>query len=405
LGKSVASAGDVNGDGYGDVIAGAIEYTNGEYEEGAAFVYIGSASGLSSTASTTLEGNQIEARLGYSVASADVNGDGFSDVVVGAPFYDNGESDEGVAFLYIGSASGLSNTPIETLEGNQADSYWGASVATAGDVNGDGFADVIVGARYYDNGESNEGAAFVYYGNSGDNTGLGLSLTPQTRQPQSSTPISPGLTSTSDTSFDVALATARHPAGRVPVALQIEVKPLGTLFDGTNLLTTSYTDSGLTGVAIQETIDNLDLGTGYHWRARVAVSPATGTPQGWGHWLYGGLSGHASGAHVFTAAPTLYADSDGDGFGDPAVFTTSRGSPAGYVPDNTDCDDTNAAISPAAVEICDALNLDENCNGLTNDADPTVTGQSTFYADTDGDGYGDPLNALLATAPYKLGAG
>ena len=165
LGWSVASAGDVNGDGYSDVIVGAIYYTNGQTNEGAAFVYHGSASGINTTAAATLESNQASAYLGNSVASAgDVNGDGYSDVIVGARLYDNGQTDEGAAFVYHGSASGINTTAAATLESNQDNAGFGWSVASAGDVNGDGYSDVIVGAIYYDNGETNEGAAFVYHG-------------------------------------------------------------------------------------------------------------------------------------------------------------------------------------------------------------------------------------------------
>jgi hypothetical protein len=165
LGKSVASAGDVNGDGFGDLVVGAPDYTNGESEEGAAFVYLGSGSGLATTAGWQVESEQDYAYFGTSVASAgDVNGDGFADVIVGSPYYDNGETEEGAAFVYIGSATGLSTTAITTLESNQENATLGGSVSSAGDVNGDGFGDVIVGAVHYNNGEYEEGAAFVYLG-------------------------------------------------------------------------------------------------------------------------------------------------------------------------------------------------------------------------------------------------
>ncbi len=113
----------------------------------------------------TAEGNQNGAWFGASIASAgDVDGDGFSDVIVGAPTYDNGELGEGRAFLYLGSANGLSTTPAWSAESNQVNAELGNSVATAGDVNGDGFSDVIVGAWQYDSDETNEGRVFVYLG-------------------------------------------------------------------------------------------------------------------------------------------------------------------------------------------------------------------------------------------------
>ena len=118
----------------------------------------------------TAESNQADADFGISVATAgDVNGDGFSDVIVGAIAYDNGQSDEGRAFVYHGSASGLSHHRRLDRGERSGRRCFGNSVATAGDVNGDGFSDVIVGRSCYDNGQTDEGRAFVYLGSA---TGL-----------------------------------------------------------------------------------------------------------------------------------------------------------------------------------------------------------------------------------------
>jgi Raf kinase inhibitor-like YbhB/YbcL family protein len=164
-GRSVSTAGDVNGDGYSDVVVGALRYDNGQTNEGRAYLYLGSTSGLSTTASWTGESNQASAQYGLSVSSAgDVNGDGYSDVLVGAYLYDNGETDEGRAYLYHGSASGLSTTAAWTGESNQASAYYGYSVSSAGDVNGDGYSDVVLGAAYYNNGNTDEGRAYLYLG-------------------------------------------------------------------------------------------------------------------------------------------------------------------------------------------------------------------------------------------------
>ena len=174
FGWSVASAGDVNGDGFDDVIVGALFFDNGQTDEGRAFVYHGSATGLSLTPAWTAESDQFSAEFGLSVAGAgDVDGDGFDDVIVGAPLFDNGETNEGRAFVYHGSATGLATTPGWTAESDQANAEFGTSVASAGDVNGDGFDDVIVGAYHFDNGQTDEGRAFVYHGSA-----TGLSTTP-----------------------------------------------------------------------------------------------------------------------------------------------------------------------------------------------------------------------------------
>jgi hypothetical protein len=165
FGNSVGTAGDVNNDGYDDVIVGAHYYDNGHTNEGRAYLYLGSASGLSNTASWTAESNQASAQLGHSVGTAgDVNNDGYDDVIVGANLYDNGQTNEGRAYLYLGSDSGLSTTSDWTAESNQAYAYFGYSVGTAGDVNNDGYDDVIVGAKNYSNGQTYEGRAFVYRG-------------------------------------------------------------------------------------------------------------------------------------------------------------------------------------------------------------------------------------------------
>ncbi|MCF0053738.1 FG-GAP-like repeat-containing protein [Dyadobacter sp. LJ53] len=163
-GYAVSSAGDVNGDGYSDVLVGAPLFDSGETNEGVVFVYHGSASGLSANAAVTLQSNQTEAQFGTSVSSAgDLNKDGYSDVIVGAPFYTKGETKEGAAMVYYGSASGL-NSVATILESNQLNAKFGRAVEGLGDVNGDGFSDVIVGAPLFDKGQVDEGAAFIYHG-------------------------------------------------------------------------------------------------------------------------------------------------------------------------------------------------------------------------------------------------
>jgi hypothetical protein len=167
----VASAGDVNGDGFDDVLVGAFAYTNGQTSEGRVDLYLGFDGGVAATPAWTVESNQTGAFLGSAIGTAgDVNGDGFADVIVGAPSYDNGQADEGRAWVYHGSGAGLSSVPAWTAESDQATAGFGGAVATAGDVNGDGFADVIVGAANFDNGQPDEGRAFVYHGSTG---GLG----------------------------------------------------------------------------------------------------------------------------------------------------------------------------------------------------------------------------------------
>ncbi len=162
MGTSVASAGDVNGDGFSDVIVGAIGYSNSQTNEGGAFIFLGSAVGVSTTIATTLESNAANAGFGISVALAgDMNGDGYSDVIVGAAGF---AAVNGAAFLYAGSDAGVDSASITQLQPSTPNGNFGYSVASAGDVNGDGYSDVIIGAPTYSNGVSQEGGAFIYHG-------------------------------------------------------------------------------------------------------------------------------------------------------------------------------------------------------------------------------------------------
>ena len=132
------------------------------------------------------QGNQAGAGFGASVATAgDVNGDGYSDVIVGAPLFNNGKSEEGMVWVWHGSEDGLSELHDWHAEANLVDASFGQSVATAGDVNRDGYADIIVGATRYTAGQYWEGAAFVWLGSeNGVNNECG-------RQPHKRTPASP----------------------------------------------------------------------------------------------------------------------------------------------------------------------------------------------------------------------
>ena len=163
-GKSVASAGDVDGDGYDDVIVGAPKYDTVNENAGKAYLYLGSATGLITIPAWTSSGDDQEnAGYGCSAANAgDVNGDGYDDVIVGAYGYNNST---GKAYLYLGSATGLSTVPAWTSSGDdQVGANYGCSVASAGDVDGDDYNDVIVGAYHYDTKQENAGKAYLYLG-------------------------------------------------------------------------------------------------------------------------------------------------------------------------------------------------------------------------------------------------
>lgn len=172
FGKSVAGAGDVNGDGYSDVIIGASKfiYTSGASDQGTAFIWFGSAIGLGAGLNPPFSqqlfgtGSNV-AYFGWWVTCAgDLNGDGYSDVAVSGYLEENGQTDEGMVRVYLGSASGVNTVPTAILESNQAGAWMGRSVSAAGDVNGDGYGDLLVGVARYTNGQSLEGASWLYFG-------------------------------------------------------------------------------------------------------------------------------------------------------------------------------------------------------------------------------------------------
>lgn len=109
--------------------------------QGAAYVFYGSNQGIVINNPKILQSNQPDAKMGTSVSSAgDVNGDGFADIIVGTPGYDKNQSDEGVAIVYYGTQNGITEvSPAPTQLGQSVpNGGFGVSVKTAGDVNGDG---------------------------------------------------------------------------------------------------------------------------------------------------------------------------------------------------------------------------------------------------------------------------
>jgi hypothetical protein len=230
MGHSAGTAGDVDGDGYSDVIVGAPYYGDGGLSnEGKVWVFYGTSAGLVSSGYWARESNQGGALYGYSVGTAgDVNGDGRADILIGAPLMTSGVSDEGLVRLYTGSSSGVSSSYDWTAAGGQTLSWYGHSVGSAGDVNGDGYAEAIIGAPGYNKNHTNEGQAFLYYGNGGP----GVSLLPRQRNPDES-PIA-RLGRSDNTDVVKLRLLAGNPFGRGDLLLEAEIKPLGSRFTGSN---------------------------------------------------------------------------------------------------------------------------------------------------------------------------
>ncbi len=158
FGISVSDAGDVNGDGYDDVMVGARWNDTGGGDAGQAYIYYGGTN-MDNTADVVLTGAAAEDLFGNSVSSAgDVNNDGFDDVIVGAWWNDAGGWAAGQAYIYFGGKS-MDSVADVILTGAGPGYYFGFSVSGAGDMNNDGYDDVIVGASSNDSGR-----AYIYYG-------------------------------------------------------------------------------------------------------------------------------------------------------------------------------------------------------------------------------------------------
>jgi len=115
---------------------------------------------------------------------------------------------------------------------------------------------------------------------------------------------------------------------------------------------------------------------------------------------YVSVGGDGCPLNPFAQAPIgWYRDQDNDSFGNPNVSIVSCVQPAGYIPQNTDCDDTRPWVNPLAQERCDPLDIDEDCDGLADDDDPSAIGKTPWYLDADGDTYGAGVATMACDAP------
>jgi len=270
FGASVANAGDVNGDGYGDIVVGAPSANQTIQSQGRAAVHVGSGSGLGTSAFWSQLGSEAFGGYGSSVSGAgDINGDGLSDVLVGAVFQENGGAqDRGVARVYVGPLPGGA-AAAWTVNGPAAFANVGHCVANAGDVNGDGWSDLILGEPGYTGDYYRQGRVDLFLGAYADSR-LSLAMQRRTTAGPNIVPMgasAPGID-------PVILRYAPSAAGRTKFKMQWDMRtPLSlpappiagvTPAWGTTLAS-SYGQLG----ANFTTLSGMQTGAPYGWRMRA----------------------------------------------------------------------------------------------------------------------------------------
>ena len=467
FGLAVSSAGDVDNDGYADVLIGAPGHTTAGQPtgSGAAYLLLGSTLTFSGGATSTtkligINANEVNyfgetagAAFGSALSTVgDPDLDGYADFVIGAPLDTNGGTKAGAAYLFRGSAvvSGLhpaSQAPVR-IYGTLTD-HFGSAVTGGTDVNNDGRADFLVGAEWY--GTNHRGAAYLFLGNS-------------------SWPVSSTILSSNSASSSIFMGVEQNGWLGSSIAVgdfnqdNVQDAVIGAAW-GTGQVVQSGTAiieyGPLTGRTENSSVASSRLaGSTFqsYYGSAVAVSDLNG--DGFQDILVGayrGTSPTANSGAVYAYlggkdvvdVTTWYADVDQDNFGNAATSVAACDQPqinsVLYVHDSTDCNDNSLIINPTAPEACDDV-IDKNCDGFfgptdhdgdgvsacndCDDSDPAVNPSAlevcgdgvdnncdlliddstssdavAYYPDVDADSYGDKNIRLDAcTAPVLASA-
>ena len=386
----LALDGDLDGDGYSDLALGVpYDSPGGIFYQGGLRVHLGSVSGVGSSVDGEIQGAAYRDQLGQAVAYAgDVDADGFDDLIVSAWHKSSaGLSRNGEVYVVHGAATGIDPTLVTVMVGDLNGGYVGRSLAGGGDVNSDGYDDVLIGTSAYRT--SHQGAAWLYLGGTTGVGGRGLSGADDSWFGTSSHQfLGEGVTIAGDGNGDGFSDAVVGGGGieRVYVYHGYEdADGDGVIVGGEadDVQDCDDTDGTVGGpTSWYNDADGDGDGQGVHSEACDAPSGTVATE----------TDCDDSDAAIGEAT-WEYTDYDRDGYGVSTLIEVCPSDP-GWATNTDDCNDRSASVNPAGQEVCDRGSSDEDCDGLIDDADPSVdtSTMSTFYADTDGDGYGDPSN-------------
>ena len=169
-GVQISSAGDVDTDGYSDILVGANRH---DHHLGAAYLIMGSSAGISdinlSAADAKFTSEKYDDQIGSSVASAgDMNNDGYDDVLIGGAIADGDTYTTGAVYIVLGSSSGIASKSMSDadakIKGETSHDYLGLFNSSSGDFDGDGYSDILLPAYGDDTAATNSGAVYLFYG-------------------------------------------------------------------------------------------------------------------------------------------------------------------------------------------------------------------------------------------------
>jgi hypothetical protein len=378
FGFAVNVAPDVNGDGVDDLFVGDPGYDS---NLGLVALYLGeTGAGVSTTPSQQLPGNAPGEWFGVDLAGVgDLDGDGLADLVVGAHAW-NGIT--GRAYAYLGTTSGVSASVHATLAGIDPLDNFGRAVDGAGDVDQDGYADVVVGAF---NGASAFGQAAVFHGSA---SGLATTATTIVQGPAYGAKFGNTVAGLGDVDGDGYPDVGMGGHGTTTQA--------GVHHGGPAGVSTAAVPALTGGVTFGKLLDGAGDVDGDGFAELLVADPGAGTVE----LYYGGPDLDGDGwispedcddtDTGVRAGLTVWTDADGDGFGDPATEQVSCAPNSSQVLQAGDCDDADAAVHPDALERA-ADRVDSNCDGW-----------ELCYIDADGDGH---LAELAETVAVEVALG